>query len=172
MCPQGGKKKDQEAIHYHYPLDTPARAGALCFPQPLPPCTCQVTNLRPPTPSSPGGPGLPLLDWPRVPGARPISNPPERPIPAPPALRASLASSFFVTGARQGHSACGVRSAGGAGSGAAARDGRGGRGAVVPRRLPREASRVSGAGAGPGRRAPVASAEVVDRARLEARPSL
>lgn len=37
-----------------------------------------------------------------------------------------------------------------------------GEGAVAPRRLRREASRVSGAGARPGRRAPVAGAEVVD----------
>lgn len=61
-------------------------------------------------------------------GARPIGSPPARPLPAPPAPPASRAPSVFVTGARGGHSARGERSAGGAGSGAVARDGRGGQG--------------------------------------------
>lgn len=61
-------------------------------------------------------------------GASPIGSPPARPLPAPPAPPASRAPSFFVTGARGGHSARGERSAGGAGSGAVARDGRGGQG--------------------------------------------
>lgn len=42
------------------------RALLLPPPQPRPHRTCQVTNLRPPTPALLGRPGLPLLDWPRV----------------------------------------------------------------------------------------------------------
>lgn len=42
------------------------RALLLPPPQPRPHRTCQVTNLRPPTPAPLCRPGSPLLDWPRV----------------------------------------------------------------------------------------------------------
>lgn len=50
----------------------PAQARSSSPTQPRPHCTCQVINLHPPTPTPPGRPGLPLLDWPRVPWS--VSN--------------------------------------------------------------------------------------------------
>lgn len=152
------------AAHYYYPLATPARAGALSFPHPAPPSLHLPGHKPPPTDSrSSGTPGLAppwLAKSPleRVQSAAFLHDlfpllPPCRP-------RWRPASLWLVLAEVTQRAVCDRRA--GLAQVPWHRTDAVGEGAVAPRRRRREASRVNGAGAGPGRQAPVAGAQVVD----------